>query len=200
MGYTIIPSPCGCISIRQEYLRIGNSNLIPSTDLYVDKFTFNFNIDYEINKIFSTQNDFLNYLNDTFVELISPSGKPFRGTFGFDNISWYYTNEELFNVCDIFMNYGLKQLYFQIGSPSASTLELPPTDTYTNGITEFSHQELFNMQEVSVRIGNIDSEPIVSTGHTYTSIDPMFALNGKIEFPYPLYDTYVYVTLTQKPA
>jgi hypothetical protein len=30
--------------------------------------------------------------------------------------------------------------------------------------------------------------------------DPLYALNGKIEFPYALYDTYVYVTLTQKPA
>jgi len=98
------------------------------------------------------------------------------------------------------MNYGLKQLVFKIGTPPATTLETPFTASYSNGITEISRQELFNMQEVQVRVGNIDSEPIVGSGHTYISIDPLYALNGKIEFPYELYDTYVYVTLTQKPA
>ena len=193
-------SPCGCVTMTYDRLYIGYGNLIPLEMINVSKITFN-SIDYVIEKIFEEREvDFLNYFNAIFVKKTSPLGARFRGEFAFDNLGFYYTNPEQFIESEIFMNYGLKQLVFVVGSPTTSTLETPFTDSYVNGITEISHQELFNMQEVQIRVGNMDSEPIVSTGHSYISVDPLYAVNGKIEFPYALYDTYIYVTLTQKPA
>lgn len=193
-------SPCGCARIMYDRLYLGYGNLIPLEMINVEKVTFLIS-DYPINKIFEEKDvDFLSYFNTTFVKQISPYGEAFRGEFGFDDLGFYYTNPEQFSIAEIIMNYGLKQLVFKIGDPPTTTLETPFTASYSNGIDEISHQELFNMQEVQVRVGNIDSEPIVSTGHSYISVDPLLALNGIITFPYELYDTYVYVTLTQKPA
>ena len=193
-------STCGCLDITYDRLYLGYGNLIPQEMINVDKVVFGIT-EYEIDKIFENKDtDFIKYFNRTFVKFNSPNGEKFRGEFAFDNLGFYYTNPEQFTTAEIIMNYGLKQLVFKIGTPPATTLETPFTASYSNGITEISRQELFNMQEVQVRVGNIDSEPIVGSGHTYISIDPLYALNGKIEFPYELYDTYVYVTLTQKPA
>lgn len=193
-------SPCGCVRVIYDRLYLGYGNLIPLEMINVEKVTFGIT-DYTIQKIFEQKDvDFIQYFNSTFVQQNSPQNVYFRGEFGFDDLGFYYTNPEQFTTAEIIMNYGLKQLVFKIGSPPTTTLETPFTASYSNGITEISRQELFNMQEVQVRVGNTDSEPIVGSGHTYISIDPLFALNGKIEFPYELYDTYVYVTLTQKPA
>jgi hypothetical protein len=200
MGVEMRINPCGCIRLIYDRLYLKYGDLIPEEMIYVQKVIFN-TTDYIINKIFEQKDDeFLSYFNITFVQQNSPQGVPFRGSFAFDNLGFYYTNEEQFTTAEIIMNYGLKQLVFKIGNPPATTLEVPFTASYANGISEFSHQALFNMQEVQVRVGNIDSEPIVSTGHSYISVDPLLAINGKIDFPYDLYDTYVYVTLTQKPA
>jgi len=193
-------STCGCLYITYDRLYLGYGNLIPQEMINVDKVVFGVT-DYEIDKIFENKDtDFIKYFNRTFVKFNSPNGEKFRGEFAFDSLGFYYTNPEQFTTAEIIMNYGLKQLVFKIGTPPATTLEVPFTASYTNGITEISRQELFNMQEVQVRVGNIDSEPIEGTGHTYLSIDPDYALNGKIEFPYALENIYVYVTLTQKPA
>lgn len=193
-------SPCGCIRLIYDRVYLKYGDLIPYEMIYVQKVIFDAN-EYVINKIFEEKDlDFISYFNATFVQQNSPDGVPFRGNFAFDDIGFYYTNEEQFTTAEIIMNYGLKQLVFKIGNPPATTLETPFTATYTNGINEFSHQALFNMQEVQVRVGNVDSEPIVSTGHSYFSVDPDLSINGKVEFPYELYDTYVYVTLTQKPS
>jgi len=192
-------SPCGCVGVFYDRLYIGYGDLIPLEMINVDKIKFDAT-NFEIDKIFDERDvDFISYFNSTFVLQNSQQGVPFRGEFGFDDAGFYYTNPEQFTTAEIFMNYGLKQLVFKIGTPPATTLETPFTASYTDGITEISHVELFNMQEVQIRVGNMDSEPI-SGGHTYFSIDPDLSINGKIEFPYALYGTYVYVTLTQKPA
>lgn len=192
-------SPCRCIIITYDRLYFIDGEKVPFSTIMFNSIEFE-DVIYEINKTFLTQTELLKYFNTKFVKNQTNRGFRFRGKFGFDEFGFYYSNPEQFTTAEIMITYGLKPLVFNIGVPPSSTQELPFTASYDNGITEISHQELYDMQEVQVRIGNITSEPIVGQGHTYVSIDPLFPLNGKISFPFPLYDTYIYVTLTQKPA
>lgn len=192
-------SPCRCIIITYDRLYFIDGEKVPFSTIKFDAIVFE-SVIYQINKTFSTQNDLLKYFNAKFVKNQTDRGFRFRGTFGFDEFGFYYSNPEQFTTSEVMITYGLKPLVFAIGSPPNSTQEVPFTATYANGITEISHPELYDMQEVEVRIGNITSEPILGQGHTYISIDPLVPLYGKISFPYALYDTYIYVTLTQKPA
>lgn len=192
-------SPCKCLIITYDRLYFIDGEKVPFSTITFDSIEFE-EENYQINKVFSTQTELLKYFNTKFVKNQTNRGFRFRGKFGFDEFGFYYSNPEQFTTAEIMITYGLKPLVFQIGTPPSSTQEMPFTATFVNGITEISHPELYDMQEVQVRIGNITSEPIVGQGHTYLSIDPIYPLNGKLEFPFDLYDTYIYVTLTQKPS
>lgn len=184
---------CGCGIMVKSPLYLTDSNNLPGQYANILALKLGGNT-YPVNKIFPDPSD-LSYFNTTFV---NQSG--LHGKFVKDNNGIYYTNPEGFITGEIMITYGLSQITCKIGNPPfATNIEGGYDLVFSNG-TSFSSPLFFDMKEVQVRVGNVDSEPVQFQGHIYESSDPLLPTNGKITFPYALEDIILYVTLTQKPG
>lgn len=191
---TLTISPCGCMQIYNPGLLVIDSPYLPGTDMLVLGITFN-ETSYEINEIFGVNELLLEYLNTIFV-----TENDLNGYFGISGESFYYSNPELFNSAEMSIQYGLKIEIFKIGTegeettnPKGYTAELDPDN---DGILTISHPSLLNLTEISLFIGEGNSQP-VATRHTYSQVDPDNDLNGLIAFAELQFNTNIYFTGSQ---
>jgi hypothetical protein len=193
MSRKLYLTPCGCVNVLLDELRIIDGDKIPFEFINVNSISIN-NTTYTINQVFLTPNDLISYLNTIFV-----TQNGYMGKFVLDVNGIYYTNPEQFTQGEIMITYGLKTLTFKIGNPpELVNSEDGYAATFSNG-SSFSSPLLYDLKEVQVMIGNVSSEPINGIGHKYQSSDPLLPTNGIITFPYNIEDANMYVTLTQKP-
>lgn len=166
---------------------VTDSNLLPATDINIIGLKID-GVTFLINEIFASKEDFVSYLNTTFVltydiDVLFSIDDPY--------IQFESTEIETIEVMAIYQNY---MRVYQIGTPDPIDITVDITATFDNG-DPITHATLAD-EVLQVSLERATVPPLDATGYTHDPEAQTLSFGASMA----VQDTFLFVWTKQVPA